>query len=120
VDPVTPLVSAQAALNRLGDNARMIQQVDGYGHCAISDVSYCTMLSVREYMVNGTAPGDSYTRCEVDQHPWLPFDGAQVLSKRQVVVDDATKVAWGELSGAIGAVFRRKVGHGRLVDVRRR
>ena len=80
VDPVTPLINAQAALGRLGNNARLIQQVDGYGHTASSVVSFCTQLYVREYMVSGTVPGDSHTLCGVDQHPWLPFEGDMTLS----------------------------------------
>ena len=101
MDPATPLVGAQAALSRLGDNARLIQQVDGYGHCALSVTSYCTLLFIREYMVNGTLPGDSYTLCEVDQHPWLPFEAGTELSKRRVMVDDELMAAGRALAEAL-------------------
>ena len=61
-------------------------------------------------MVNGTVPGDSYTRCEVDQHPWLPFEAELNLSKRHIAVDDKTMAAWRELSRTVGAAVRPEVG----------
>lgn len=72
-DPITPLASAVAANTRLSNNARLIQQVDGLGHTTASHVSYCTLLAVQEYMVEGKLPEKKHTMCKVDQKPFVPF-----------------------------------------------
>jgi hypothetical protein len=94
-DPVTSLASAKYANTRLGNNARLIQQRDGWGHCSLSQVSYCTARAVRAYMVHGTPPSEKHTMCEVDQLPWQPFDDS-------VIVQDADegelRQTWRELA----------------------
>ncbi|KAH8925934.1 hypothetical protein BT69DRAFT_1215933 [Atractiella rhizophila] len=78
-DPVTPLVHATDALERFGDNSRLVVQSDGYGHCAIGQASLCTAKILRDYYVNGIVPAESYTRCQVDQKPFLPWNDTQAV-----------------------------------------
>jgi hypothetical protein len=92
---VTPLTSAKYAIARLGDNARLIQQRDGWGHCAISQASYCTARAVRAYMVHGRAPEAKHTLCNVDQLPWQPFDDQSIM---QDVEEGELRQAWRELA----------------------
>jgi hypothetical protein len=73
-DPVTPLEHAMKANQRLGNNARLVQQTNGYGHCTISQVSYCTMRVIRRYFLDGIAPEAKHTACEVDQVPFKSFE----------------------------------------------
>jgi hypothetical protein len=73
-DPVTSLASARYANARLGDNARLVVQKDGWGHCTSSQFSACTAKVVREFMVEGTVLGEKEVVCEVDQLPWKPWD----------------------------------------------
>jgi hypothetical protein len=94
-DPVTSLASAKYANDRLGNNARLIQQRDGWGHCSLSQISYCTARAVRAYMVRGQAPEEKHTMCDVDQLPWQPFED-------KIIVEDAEegelRQAWKELA----------------------
>jgi hypothetical protein len=94
-DPVTPLASAQHANARLGDNARLVQQRGGWGHCSISHVSYCTARAVRAYMVHGHAPAENHTLCDVDQLPWQRFDDSSIVED---VEESELRRAWKELS----------------------
>jgi pimeloyl-ACP methyl ester carboxylesterase len=66
LDPVTPLASAMEANAELGDNARLIQQVGGAGHCADSVPSRCTEARVAAFMTNGTVQAENHALCEVD------------------------------------------------------
>ncbi|EPQ58669.1 hypothetical protein GLOTRDRAFT_127159 [Gloeophyllum trabeum ATCC 11539] len=45
-DPVTAYKNALSSLKRLGDNARLVQQADGYGHTSLSQVSFCVWEQV--------------------------------------------------------------------------
>ncbi|KAH8830057.1 hypothetical protein DL96DRAFT_914986 [Flagelloscypha sp. PMI_526] len=69
-DPVTPLSHAQNAKERLGNNARLVQQTDGLGHCTISHVSHCTGNAIFNYFVKDTLPEADSTECKVDQQPF--------------------------------------------------
>jgi hypothetical protein len=94
-DPVTPLAAAKDANDRLGNNAHLIQQRDGWGHCSLSQVSYCTVRAVRAYMVHGQAPNEKHTMCDVDQLPWQPFDDQTII---QDVEERELRQAWRELA----------------------
>jgi hypothetical protein len=59
---------------RLGNNARLIQQTNGFGHCTISQVSYCTMRTLRRYFLEDAVPESKHTACEVDQVPFKSFE----------------------------------------------
>ncbi|KZT30140.1 hypothetical protein NEOLEDRAFT_1054630 [Neolentinus lepideus HHB14362 ss-1] len=72
-DPVTPLVNARNASERLGNNTRLVQQVDGYGHRTITHTSFCTIKIVRAYMTEGVVPSADHTFCQVDEQPFFPF-----------------------------------------------
>lgn len=78
-----------AANQRLGNNARLIQQIGGFGHCAVGHFSYCTALATREYFLDGTVPDQKHTACQVDQvpfQPWVPtyaFGGQDEEDLRQ-------------------------------------
>jgi hypothetical protein len=96
-DPVTSLGSAKYANSRLGDNARLIQQVDGWGHCTPSHVSYCTARAARAYMLHGEPPRDKHTLCAVDQKPWEEFDGG-VVGPRLLEDEQELIRAWGGLA----------------------
>ncbi|EIN04768.1 hypothetical protein PUNSTDRAFT_55444 [Punctularia strigosozonata HHB-11173 SS5] len=78
-DPVTSLASARAANARLGNNARLVQQADGWGHCTTSQTSFCTAQKVRDYFVNGVPPSDNHTICRVDQRPFEPWNQSFAL-----------------------------------------
>jgi hypothetical protein len=78
IDPVSPLGSAVAALNRLGNNARVIEQKGGVGHTTSSQTSFCTNLALQAYFLDGKVPKKDITLCEVDQKPWQPW-GEEVL-----------------------------------------
>jgi hypothetical protein len=75
IDPVSPLGSAVAALNRLGNNARVIEQKGGVGHTTSSQTSFCTHIAIRAYFLDGKIPKEAHTLCEVDQKPWQPWGG---------------------------------------------
>jgi hypothetical protein len=75
IDPVTPIRSAIIGLQRLGNNARLIQQTGGLGHTALGHTSFCTALAVRAYFVNGKVPSMAHSFCQVDQKPWQPWGG---------------------------------------------
>jgi hypothetical protein len=94
---VTSLASAKYANERLGDNARLIQQKEGWGHSTMSHVSFCTARAVRAYMVRGELPKDKHTICAVDQKPFQPWDGDVV---GQNLLDDEYELvqAWAGLA----------------------
>lgn len=79
-----------AANQRMGNNARLIQQIGGYGHCAIGHVSYCTALATRQYFLDGKVPAEKHTACTVDQVPFQPFEPSGAL----VGGDDELMGAW--------------------------
>jgi hypothetical protein len=94
---VTSLASAKAANARLGDNARLIQQKDGWGHGTPAHVSLCTARAVRAYMVRGEPPADKHTMCAVDQKPFQPWHGDAL--GRNLVDDEYELVqAWAGLA----------------------
>ncbi|KAH8921259.1 hypothetical protein BT69DRAFT_348667 [Atractiella rhizophila] len=78
-DPSTPLIAAKRAFERLGSNARLVEQVDGWGHCAVSQTSYCTAKIMQDYFTKDVLP-DSYTACKVDRKPWLPWNETQAVA----------------------------------------
>ncbi|KAI9058622.1 alpha/beta-hydrolase [Trametes sanguinea] len=63
-DPVTPLANAQALVDILGDQARLVVQ-DGFGHTTDSSPSQCFNAVVFAYFANGTLPEGNDTVCEV-------------------------------------------------------
>ncbi|TFK56596.1 alpha/beta-hydrolase [Heliocybe sulcata] len=73
-DPVTSLGSAMYANRRLGNNARLVQQKNGWGHCSTSQKSFCTQDVITAYMVDGVVPAQNHTFCEVDERPFVPFN----------------------------------------------
>jgi len=78
-DPVTSLASAKRANGRLGNNARLVQQTDGWGHCSASQTSYCTARIVRAFWNDGVIPSEKHTLCGVDQKPWQPFNDTEIV-----------------------------------------
>ena len=62
------------ANEQLGNNARLIQQLDGWGHCALNQVSYCTAQATQDFMLNGKIPDQNHTLCGVDEVPFMPFE----------------------------------------------
>lgn len=95
-DPVTSLASARYANARLGDNARLVVQKDGWGHCTVSQFSACTARIMREYMVEGKVLEEKEVVCEVDQVPWKPWKG-QVVGESGRDDDAELMSAWAEL-----------------------
>jgi hypothetical protein len=83
LDPVTPLHSALAALNRLGNNARLIQQLGGIGHTTVAHTSFCTARAIRAYFVDEKVPDKAHGFCDVDQQPWQPWGGEVLPDKRR-------------------------------------
>ncbi|KAH8924614.1 hypothetical protein BT69DRAFT_1240921 [Atractiella rhizophila] len=83
-DPVTPLLHAKRAWNRLGSNARLLEQVDGWGHCAIGQTSYCTAKVLQNYFTEDIVP-EPYTTCKVDQVPFQPWNDTQVAESLREV-----------------------------------
>ena len=81
-DPVTPLHYAQLANQRLGNNARLIQQTDGVGHTASGQASLCTAAATRAYFLDGTLPKEKLTQCAVDQLPFVPLPGGGGMAER--------------------------------------
>jgi hypothetical protein len=77
-----------------------VQQTDGWGHCSLSQVSYCTARVVRAYWVDGVLPQQKHTLCGVDQKPWQPFNDTIVIKEAFVEqqADADLKAAWKELS----------------------
>lgn len=73
-DLVSPLAEAKLVNNRLGNNARLVQQIGGLGHCALSHFSFCSAHIVREYMLYGQVPDKDHTGCPVNQVPFEPFE----------------------------------------------
>lgn len=97
-DPVTPLANALLANDRLGNNARLIQQVGGLGHAAISHISYCTLSATQEYFLDGKLPAKKHSLCKVDQKPFVPFEaGATSFGEGEVELIEA----WSSVSKAL-------------------
>jgi hypothetical protein len=71
----TPLASAKGALARLGNNGRLIEQKGGIGHTTLSHASFCTARVLRSYWVEGKAPSQAHSLCQVDQVPFQPWSG---------------------------------------------
>lgn len=69
------------ANEQLGNNARLIQQLDGWGHCALNQVSYCTARATQDFMVNGKIPDQNHTLCKVDEVPFVPFEDMAILRR---------------------------------------
>jgi hypothetical protein len=63
----------------LGNNARLVEQYDGIGHTATSDLSECTASIITAYMVEGTVPSASLTKCKVGNDP---FQSVSVVARR--------------------------------------
>jgi hypothetical protein len=94
-DPVTSLASAKTANARFSNNARLVQQRDGCGHCSLSQVSYCTARAVRAYMVYGQLPSKKHTMCGVNQLPWQLFEDRIILEDME---EGELRKAWRELA----------------------
>jgi len=95
-DPVTPLANAVSAKERLGSNARLIQQVDGWGHCTIAQKSFCTADIISRYMLDGEVPTANHTLCGVAEKPFVPFEEALFMADGQG--DASVRRAWAKLS----------------------
>ncbi|OSD00759.1 hypothetical protein PYCCODRAFT_660903 [Trametes coccinea BRFM310] len=64
-DPVTPLISAQALVGILGDDAKLVVQ-NGFGHTTNGSPSQCFDQIVFEYFTNGTLSESNENVCDVD------------------------------------------------------
>ncbi|KZT30760.1 hypothetical protein NEOLEDRAFT_1126381 [Neolentinus lepideus HHB14362 ss-1] len=95
-DPVTSLASAMYANRRLGNNARLVQQKDGWGHCSTSQKSFCTLEVISAYMVDGVIPTEKHTLCEVDEKPFVPFN--ESIWTEGVEADVEARKAWMEMN----------------------
>jgi hypothetical protein len=95
---VTSLDSAKRANDRLGNNARLVQQTDGWGHTTLSHVSYCTARIVRAYWLNDELPPQKHTLCGIDQKPWQPFDDSIVIKSVDKDVDEDLRAAWKDVA----------------------
>jgi pimeloyl-ACP methyl ester carboxylesterase len=63
-DPATPIDSARRLLQKLGENAVLVEQ-NSYGHCSGSSVSSCTYKIILDYLLEGRLP-EKGTICQVD------------------------------------------------------
>ncbi|KDQ62976.1 hypothetical protein JAAARDRAFT_28963 [Jaapia argillacea MUCL 33604] len=97
-DPVTSLASAKRANERLGNNARLVQQVNGWGHCTASQKSFCTAKIISAYMVEGKIPEEKHSLCEVDEKPFVPFKDVDILDAESDGVDFELRKAWVEVT----------------------
>lgn len=97
LDPVTPLKNAELAANNFGNNAKLVQQLDGTGHTSLSQASYCTGRIINAYFTNGTVPSNRTTLCNVDQKPFESFDGSSASS--------AMDLAWAEIAQMVQAIL---------------
>ncbi|TFK45299.1 hypothetical protein OE88DRAFT_1640078 [Heliocybe sulcata] len=95
-DPVTPLTNAVYAKERLGSNARLVQQVDGWGHCTIAQKSFCTADVISRYMLDGEVPAANHTLCNVVEQPFVPFEDMSVVPDE--VGEAEVRMAWARLS----------------------
>ncbi|TFK52703.1 hypothetical protein OE88DRAFT_1678891 [Heliocybe sulcata] len=102
-DPVAALASAVRTQERLGDNARLVQQVGGLGHCTISQVSFCTLPIVQSYMLYGELPDGDYTACQVDQLPFTPFNESAAANRTEGL-DLESREAWIALSASLSTL----------------
>ncbi|KAH8826453.1 hypothetical protein DL96DRAFT_1608022 [Flagelloscypha sp. PMI_526] len=74
-DPSMPVTHARSAKERLGDNARLVEQPQGFGHCTLNHFSSCTLNVIQKYMVFFTVPfEEDVTLCAVDQAPFSTKD----------------------------------------------
>ncbi|EPQ50286.1 hypothetical protein GLOTRDRAFT_134095 [Gloeophyllum trabeum ATCC 11539] len=69
----TPHCNALGSPQRLGNNARLVQQADGYGHTTLSQLSLCSWKILRAYLLEGVIPENSHTVCDVDEQPFVPL-----------------------------------------------
>jgi hypothetical protein len=99
---VTPLANAEGTNERLGNNARLVQQVNGWGHATLSQISFCTALITQAYWVNGTVPSAKHTNCTIDEQPFVPFNLTSItqLQRREGVPHntDELSAAWAALA----------------------
>ncbi|TFK45306.1 hypothetical protein OE88DRAFT_1689184 [Heliocybe sulcata] len=95
-DPVTPLANAISTKARLGSNARLIQQVNGWGHCTIAQKSFCTADIVSRYMLDGEVPSANHTLCDVVERPFERFEKTLVVERE--LGDASVRMAWTRLS----------------------
>ncbi|KAF7337822.1 hypothetical protein MVEN_02005100 [Mycena venus] len=71
-DPVTPISSARRMVELFGgNNARLLENNNAYGHCSVSQPSLCIAKAIREYMVDGTLPAEG-TVCKPDEGTIFP------------------------------------------------
>lgn len=88
LDPVTPLFAGVKMARKFVDAGLLEQQTEG--HCSIASVSRCALGKVRAYFERGVVPetpewgpagreleGGAWMRCEADEWPWKPFEGAK-------------------------------------------
>jgi hypothetical protein len=100
LDPVTPLVNAEATNNRLGNNARLVKQL-GMGHTTLAQFSFCTALIAQAYWLDGTVPSAKRTDCTVDEEPFVPLNltavGMQLQRRGGSWESIELSEAWAEL-----------------------
>jgi hypothetical protein len=96
-DPVTPLLHARMANDRVGNNARLIEQNDAYGHCVLSVASICTARRVREFMVEGKVQEENHLLCDVEEKPFQDSASGSSVALTLDQNDIATWEAWKEL-----------------------
>ncbi|KZT19687.1 alpha/beta-hydrolase [Neolentinus lepideus HHB14362 ss-1] len=99
-DPVTPYDSAIAAAQRLGNNSRFLEQPGGFGHTAMSQMSWCTLPIVQSYMLYGEYPESNHTICQVDQVPFVPWNASAATNTTQGL-DLESRQAWADLNAAL-------------------
>jgi hypothetical protein len=89
-DPVTPL-KAGVRMAKMFVDAGLIEQ-QSEGHCSIAAVSKCTINKIRAYFTTDEVPSPpvttgknwsdgKWTKCEADEWPFHPYDGAQYLAQ---------------------------------------
>lgn len=98
VDNGTPISGAIAALNRLGDNARLLELKGAYGHVSLAVVSFCEMRVIRDYMLNGTVPSEAHSTCSINQIPFEDPPVPPILSRRAPGSEEEAKAAWMQLA----------------------
>ncbi|TFK54008.1 alpha/beta-hydrolase [Heliocybe sulcata] len=99
-DPVSSYASAVAAAQRLGNNSRLLEQPDGFGHTTMSQMSWCTLSVVQSYMLYGEYPESNHTLCQVDQVPFVPWN-ASAAANVTVGLDLESRQAWADLNAAL-------------------
>ncbi|EPQ57573.1 hypothetical protein GLOTRDRAFT_137872 [Gloeophyllum trabeum ATCC 11539] len=99
-DPVTPSTNAERAAQRLGNNARLLEQPGGFGHTAMSQMSFCTLPIVQSYMLYGKAPDNDRTVCQVNQLPFVSWN-ASAAENTTEGLDLESRQAWVALNGQL-------------------